>query len=66
MADCIYNLTKIYRPKKKSCQEKAKRTGSSFLVHEFFFVRLLVFEIYSILYSTFIEAAQAEVKPGRS
>ena len=53
MADCIYNLSKIYRPKEKVVQICRKDTDYSekyFFVNEFFFVRLLVFEIWSTLY----------------
>ena len=56
MADCIYNLPKTYQPKKR-CLKVFKITGEMrialkkiFLVREFVFVWLLIFDIWSILY----------------
>ena len=57
LADCIYNIPKIHGPKKllfKSGQIYRKDahccSENDILVNEFFFVRLLVFGLWSFLY----------------
>ena len=66
MADCIYNLTKNLITKTKVFKigqiyrKDAHCFENDFLVHEFFFVRLQVFEIWPILYSTAVNGSELQ------